>query len=126
MQTGNPAKQKNQCSEKERALIVERKKKCTLKDNQPCLLCSGIGPGWYHQMQGGLDDESKVSWVMDVRWSGFVSPAGGNQRVIWRPVYVQVLMRDWKVQKFTFSGARTRIEFFPQVSTFTMLIIIAA
>lgn len=30
-------------------------------------------------MLGGLDDGCQV----DVRWSGYVSPLGGNQSIIW-------------------------------------------
>lgn len=25
-----------------------------------------------------------VVWIMDVRWSGYLSPTMGNQRLIWR------------------------------------------
>lgn len=42
----------------------------------------------------------QLVWMMDARWSGYVSPSGGSHRVI------QASMLDWKVQKFKSLGCQ--------------------
>lgn len=61
-------------------------------------------------MPGGLEGGYQGFWscpivrMTDVRWSGYLSPSGGNQRVFWRsgvcPEVDKVLAQDRRVQKF--------------------------
>lgn len=62
------------------------------------------------QMSGSLDDghhevwSHPVVWIVGVRWPGYVGPAGGDQRVIWRsgvsPDVCPGIDRTGKFKKF--------------------------
>lgn len=99
MHTGNTARQTPGSVPKKKKKFSSDSKKYLLEHNQCCILSPGTGPG-------RLSIRCQMVRMMDTGWmsggSGYVSPSGGNQRVIWTFDVYPGITQDWRVQKFNF------------------------